>query len=575
MNISNNKWFNFFVFKNSLKFLMAIVVCLIIAAYLGARTPTLITGLSQSYSNDDLFFSAIQLLLINFTGVYINRVSYQLLVNKYVRMLIQNARVETYTKWIKAPELEVEKYPQGEIISRIMSDTEAIRELITSGAFGIFIDLSFVLSCLFGFIKIHPFSGYFLSFAELIATILLIWGSSLMRDMFMKLRNSQAKVNRVTANIMGGFAQTYYTRHENYSLKKSVDSFDEFLANQHRVNSMDAFYYAIAESLYPILLALVVIIFPYSKITEAALIFAIVDLIQRSIGPIKEISGKIANIQRARAGIDRIASFIEDTKIETSGTYIADDIGQFQKLHVKIDHFEYKKREDDKRLPFSLSEILFEGKKGDMIGIVGLSGCGKSTLLNILSGNLKAPAAQVEVHTNKNKISIHDVHNYQKEVSLVSQESHIFTETLKFNITMSYEEDSNFESRFKFFQEQIPYLKVWGIKGNDIINPKNISLGQRQLLAGIRAMYLNKDIVFFDEISSALDPELELALRNMVLMIQKNSLTIIVAHRIETIMSANKILVMENGRIISSGIHSELMHSSDTYKKFIEELSHS
>jgi ATP-binding cassette subfamily B protein len=100
-------------------------------------------------------------------------------------------------------------------------------------------------------------------------------------------------------------------------------------------------------------------------------------------------------------------------------------------------------------------------------------------------------------------------------------------------------------------------------------------LGQRQLLAGIRACYLKKNIVFFDEISSALDSELELALRNLVLLIQKISLTIIVAHRVETIMSADKIFVMDKGRVIGSGKHKELMDTSEVYQNFIGKLSHS
>ena len=296
---------------------------------------------------------------------------------------------------------------------------------------------------------------------------------------------------------------------------------------------MDAFYYAIAESLYPILLSLVVFIFPYSHIVEGALIFAIVDLIQRSINPIKEISGKIANIQRARTGIDRITNFLSDINI-LSDQYVAGDVVSFEKFKVKINHYEYLKKENSKeRQNFSLDNIAFEGKRGDLIGIVGLSGSGKSTLLNILSGSLPIKNSIIEIIGEHDTISIDDHSRYLREVSLVSQESHIFSETLRFNITMSSDNFLNFDQRFEFFCENIPYLKLWGIKPDDLIDPKKLSLGQRQLLAGIRAMFLNKNIVFFDEISSALDPDLEYSLRKLVLLIQQHSLTIIVAHRIE------------------------------------------
>jgi ATP-binding cassette subfamily B protein len=575
MNIFNNKWFRFFAFKKSIPYLISIVLCLVLASILGMKTPELITNLSKNYNQDELFYFSLKALLFNFLIVYVNRVSYSFLINKYVRMLIQNARVNTFSQWIKAPELSVDKYPQGEIISRIMSDTEAIRELITSGAFGVFIDLSFVISSLFGFINIHRFSGIVLSAAEILATILLFWGSSLMRDMFMKLRNSQAKVNRVTANVMGGFHQVYYTNHQNYSKLKSQTSFNEFLKNQHIVNSMDAFYYALAESLYPILLSLVILIFPYSHITEAAIIFAIVDLIQRSINPIKEISGKIANIQRARAGIERISQFLEDVHddhFESNYSRIEDL--DFKEFEVNLKHFAYPQRENE-RESFQLENIGFKAKKGQLVGIVGMSGSGKSTFLNILTGTLKASNCEAIIRKSNEVISIEDFPKYLKEVSLVSQESHIFTETLQFNITLSYESVPDFIQSYQYFEENIPYLKNWNLSPDTIIHPEKLSLGQRQLLAGIRALYLKKNIVFFDEISSALDPELELSLRNMVLLIQKNSLTIIVAHRVETIISADLILVLKDGRLLDSGIHSELTNRCSEYLKFIEELSHS
>ena len=122
-----------------------LIICLTVAAWLGARTPTLISNLSRDYSDSNLFHTALIALLINFLSVYTNRVVYQLAVNKYVRLLIQYARTETYGRWLSSHELDSDKYPQGEILSRIMSDTEAIRDLVTSGSFGIFIDLCFVV----------------------------------------------------------------------------------------------------------------------------------------------------------------------------------------------------------------------------------------------------------------------------------------------------------------------------------------------------------------------------------------------------------------------------------------------
>ncbi|MBC7429770.1 MAG: ABC transporter ATP-binding protein [Bacteriovorax sp.] len=576
--------------------LILTLVWLSISAVLGVKTPQLVANLSKNYNDDSLFKMSLWALFFNFFFVYINRVAYQLTVNKYVRLLIQYARTQTYGRWLSSNEHDSEKYPQGEILSRIMSDTEAIRDLITSGSFGIFIDLCFVVSCLVGFINLNKFTGFFISGTEIIVTLGLIWGSQLMRDVFMKLRNSQAKVNRVTANVLGGFHQMYYTRHDKYASVKSNAAFEDFLEKQNQANNLDAAYYAVAESLYPILLALVIFVFPYSGLTEAALIFAIVDLIQRSINPIKEISGKIANIQRAITGIDRIQHFLNDMpfKLMMNSSRLLSDVhhSRLVKLDVNVPKFTYpkrvKKNEDgaeEVRDNFSLVDIKFQGHPGELIGIVGLSGSGKSTLLNILAGNIIASQAVVDLTMKANTdektyhLAIRDLDEYRREVSIVSQESHIFSESLIFNITLKRDlviaEIEHFEKNWKELEASIPYLKTMGLQTFEKINPSKLSLGQRQLLAGVRACYLKKNVVFFDEISSALDSELEQALRVCILLIQNFSLTIIVAHRVETIIGADQILVMDKGRVIDSGKHAALLKSSRVYQEFIRELSHS
>ena len=568
MSTSKNKWYSFFAFSGSKHMLLLVLLCLACASFLGSKTPALIAALSKNYDNDLLFKTSLWALFYNFFFVYINRVVFQFSVNKYVRLLMQYARTETYGRWLSSYDLDSDKFPQGEIISRVLNDTDAIREMVSSGGFGLLIDLSFVISCLLGFIHLNPFTGYFIVTVEIIATVLLLWGSQLMRAKFLQLRNAQAKVNRVTANVLGGFNQMYYTKHMGYASNKCEIAFEDFLVNQNQVNTMDAGYYAVAESLYPMMLAFIILIFPYSHLTEAALIFAIVDLIQRSINPIKEISGKLANIQRALAGIDRIQNFLEQVP-EMHFDYIKSS-NEFLKMSVAIPDFKYPKNDN-----FALSDITFEGMPGELIGIVGLSGSGKSTLLNILAANIVAKEANVMLYMSDKIVYYQDLINYRQEVSIVSQDSHIFSESLSFNITLSRIEPANFQEQFKFLQDNIPYLVKWGIKPNDKIIPSELSLGQRQLLAGLRACYLKKNIVFFDEISSALDSELELALRNLVLLIQKISLTIIVAHRVETIISANKIIVMDKGRVINSGKHEELMYSSEVYQNFMGKLSHS
>ena len=585
MSTLKNSLSDFFLFKGAKPLLGFVITCLVLSSVLGSYLPKLMTELAGNYSSTEKFESSLYTLMIYFILVYLNRVAYQLGINRYVLKLVQKVRTDVYENWLLAFEIQSKEkgkdnYPQGEVMARIMSDTMAIRELMTSGTFGILIDIFFVLACLISLIQINSLSGIFLAVTEVSVAVLLVWGGKYMRDVFHDVRKSRGMVSQSVANVVGGLGEAYFTDHKNYASKSSTVQFKDFLYKQLKANVWDASYYSIAESLYPLLLALMVFIFPYSKITEAAVIFAIVDLIQRSISPIKNIAGKITNIQRAVTGIQRINEFTGDlAKAPRSPKGQVYTPFSMEKLQVSIDEFQYNKATSEEDTPFKISDVNFEGTTGELIGLVGLSGCGKSTVLNILAANIIPDKAEVKLLSKKEEDlifpgeSLEDVVSYRQQISLVSQESHIFSESLHFNIALTSEEDPKFLEFWEWILKEIPYLKTWGIQPEEALTPDSLSLGQNQLICGLRACFLKRPVVLFDEISSALDSELELALRRVVLLVQEQSLTIIVAHRLETILEASRIIVMDNGKIVGSGTHEELSSSVAQYQKFMDEMT--
>ena len=212
------------------------------------------------------------------------------------------------------------------------------------------------------------------------------------------------------------------------------------------------------------------------------------------------------------------------------------------------------------------------------MGIVGLSGSGKSTLLKILSCELFPQSGSLTLQGSSKKIlfdfkDISQLQTYRDQISIVSQESHLFTASLGFNIAMGLSGGEDMESFWERVTELVPYLKTWGVSLDQELNPKELSLGQKQLLGALRACYLKRSVVLFDEISSGLDSFLELALRQLVLLVQKQALTIIVAHRLETLVYAHKILVMDEGSLVAQGQHAQLVEMSPLYRDFIAHLS--
>jgi ATP-binding cassette subfamily B protein len=583
VNISINSWFNYLYLKERKPLIFIILLALGAASVLGFLTPKLITALYSGYDNNDLFYPALWNIGFLIIGEYFVQVSYQLSLSRYIQHLIQSIRLRSFSKWIRSYEsvgagkFGDNKYPLGEVLARILSDTEAIIELVSSGSLKIFIDVTYIVSCLISFVSLNTTSGITLILAEIFACILLVVGANKMGGVYLAVRKSMGIMSRVVANITAGFRFTYFTPNKEYASNKSFDAFEDFLKKQLKANIWDAGYYSIAESLFPLLLVVLVLVFPYSNIIEMAILASIIDLIQRSISPIKEVASKISSIQRAKSGLVRIQEFNND--IDNLPSVQFEDVQErfeLKKFEVNIREFCYGNLDSEKS--FALKNISFDANPGELVGIVGLSGSGKSTLLRILSTDILCDDSIIKLHTTEDTTidfsanHLENLSRYKRQVSIVSQDSHVFSESLEFNITLSSVASADFKAFWRRTKNLIPYISTWGIEPETVIDPKDLSLGQKQLLSALRSCFLTKPIVLFDEISSGLDSELEEALRKLVLLIQESSLTVIVAHRIETIVNANKIIVLSKGETESIGTHKELLKNSATYQEFITQL---
>ncbi len=584
MNFSSIRWSDFLVFEKARLKISIIIICLIASAILGGLVPQFIVKLPTSYEDRDQFLLELFKLLALFILTYVNRATYEYMVNRYVLDIIQNVRSLLYARWLRHNKTTIDDFPQGEVITRIISDTESFHELITSGSFGIIIDLFFIISCIISFITLNFMMGIFLALFLVIVATGLVWGSRYMRAVFLKVRILRGKASRVLANIIGGLNQSYFMPTYGYSYKVSEISLRKFLKAQLQANFWDAFYFSLAESLYPLFLLFLVILFPYSGITKIAILFALIDIIQRSITPIKAISGKIANIQRSITGFLRISEFLNilDSDNRSSKRITQYQHGRLKELHVFIKKFQY---EGDKS-KFSLRDISFSVKKGELVGIVGMSGHGKSTLLKILAGDLIPEDFKIEQVkemkyrreefslTWSDSSNLNDtLKEYKRSISLVSQESHLFSETLEFNITLSNERTSHFETFWSWITSEIDYLEKWRISLDDKINNSDLSYGEIQLIAAIRATFFKRPITLFDELSQSLDSELELAIRHVLSIIQRDAITLIVAHRVETIRGADKIVVLSNGSVETIGDHKYLLVNSPVYNSFLVDFT--
>jgi ABC-type multidrug transport system fused ATPase/permease subunit len=565
-NFLKNNWWTYLWLKSEARLVVIILINIMISGVTGYLTPRFITSFYEALNKEQEFRHQLTLLVILISSEYLNRFFFTLATNRYVQLLLMDIRRRSFELWIKAPfkrkSGKHDEYPLGEVLARLMNDTDAVREVVSSGSFAIFIDIIFILSCLLSFLQLNSTTGLLLFVAEVGACLLLIRGSKFMSVVFMDVRRITGMMARVVTDLTSGLKELFFSPNDRYASRRGSKIFEEFLDKQLHANIWDAGYYSAAESLYPILVALVMIVVPYSQIVEVAILAALIDLIQKSITPIKDVASKISVLSRAKTGIDRLHQFNDSFTQDDFERLDFTDL-EASSMIFDLDVFQYDQG-------FKLENIKFEIRKGEILGILGESGCGKSTLLKLLSGQYHTFGGTITLDERVIDASDEKALRYFSSfVSLIAQDSHVFTETLKFNITLGA--DEGFDEFWTLANNSIPYLKRWAVDPQDKVEPRLLSMGQKQLISGLRALFLKKPVILMDEISSGLDSELEAALRDLISFFQSRSMTIIVTHRLETILNSDELILMEEGRILAKGSHPKMKEISK-YQEFLKHL---
>ena len=236
------------------------------------------------------------------------------------------------------------------------------------------------------------------------------------------------------------------------------------------------------------------------------------------------------------------------------------------KIEIKDVNFWYNQNEEQ---ILKNINIIFEGKK--MTSLVGHSGSGKSTLLNLIPRLYNIQKGNILIDNQ----SIYDVtiKSIRENISLVSQDTTLFDDTIKNNINYANKSASNNEiievaklSHCHEFIENLP-LKYETVIGENGIR---LSGGEKQRISIARAMLKKSRIILLDEATSALDSETESKIQEALKILTEQKTTIVIAHRLSTILNSNNIYVIDNGNVIASGKHNELLNSSKEYKNFYE-----
>ena len=282
--------------------------------------------------------------------------------------------------------------------------------------------------------------------------------------------------------------------------------------------------------------------------------------------PVRSLSTLNMVINQGLSAASRILPIIDQKNNINDAIDAKDIIIRNARIKFKNLNFSYEIKEEK-----TLKSINLEFEGGKMTSLVGHSGSGKSTILNLIPRFYDAQSGDITI--DDQSIYKSTIKSLREEISLVSQETTLFDDTIKNNIKYAKKDATDDEvnkvAKLSFCDEFINNLPN---KFETFIGENGVRLsgGEKQRISIARAMIKRSSIILLDEATSSLDSETEFKIQEALKILTKNKTTIVIAHRLSTILNSNDIYVIDSGKVVDNGKHIDLIEKSPLYKSFYE-----
>lgn len=482
---------------------------------------------------------------------------------------IRDYRKDIYNHLVNLPVLYFKDKKKGDLLSRMSIDMQEIENSIITGFDALIKSPLIIIGAIIFMIVISPQLTTFVLIL-LPVTIFLIGGIS--RKLKQQSSTAQDYIGKLLILMEETIGSIKVIKSFN-ATTSFIRKFEEINSGYKRVLDKIMFRKAFASPLAEIMGVVVVsMLMWYSGILVfkgeflPSAFFAFIYAFFSIIEPAKSFSNAYYSFQKGAAALIRVEEILNQSNNITDKDHAVRKSNFHDSIEFRNVWFRYPDSTD-----YVLEDINFKISRGQKIAIIGLSGAGKTTLADLVSRFYDVGKGEILIDgVNIKDLKIDDLRNL---IGIVSQDALLFNDSILKNICISDQEADmeklSFAVRTAMVDEFAPDISqldsiIIGDQGT------KLSGGQKQRVAIARAIYKNAPVLILDEATSSLDSQSEKTVQKALQVVMENKTSIIIAHRLSTIQDADRVIVLEEGRIIETGSPHELILSKGVYYKFVQ-----